>query len=127
MLERREGSVQLRTLIPDTFIEFPIVEVEAIGDIIFPYIGKIPYYITMGFYPNNTEFHETNVVTYDHILEHVLYNLAFRPGRTFFVNGNCFNLGYYTDAQVKEAQDIAYPKAVKMLAKKNLVSSAPYT
>lgn len=39
---------------------------------------------TAGIYPN--PYHKRNGVTAENMLYHMVYNLVFRPGRTFFVN-----------------------------------------
>jgi hypothetical protein len=47
---------------------------------------------TLGVYPNGDRKH--NGVVDSHLAEHIAYNLAWRPGRAFFVDGVCHNTGY---------------------------------
>jgi hypothetical protein len=41
---------------------------------------------TVGLYPNGDTYHKKNGVRAENLLFHLVYNLAFRPGRTFFMN-----------------------------------------
>ena len=49
---------------------------------------------TMGVYANGDRKH--NAVKPEHLADHIQYNLEWRPGRAFFVDGVCKNLGYLT-------------------------------
>lgn len=49
-------------------------------------------HLTVGVYPNND--YVTNGVASDDLAEHIRYNLNARPGRAFFVDGKCRNVGY---------------------------------
>jgi len=47
---------------------------------------------TVGVYNNDS--HTTNGVLGEHLKGHIEYNLTFRPGRAFFLNGKCLHDGY---------------------------------
>lgn len=47
---------------------------------------------TMGVYNNGDRKH--NGVFPEHLKDHIEYNLTYRPGRAFFVDGKCLNTGY---------------------------------
>ncbi len=47
---------------------------------------------TMGVYNDGSRKH--NGVSAEHLAGHIEYNLAMRPGRAFFVDGVCHNVGY---------------------------------
>ena len=47
---------------------------------------------TMGVYNNGSRKH--NGVAASDLAGHIEYNLAMRPGRAFFVDGVCKNVGY---------------------------------
>lgn len=55
-------------------------------------------YTTVGVYGNGT--YKTNGVSEDDLELHIKYNLDFRPGRAFFVEGKCINKGYFSDEEV---------------------------
>jgi hypothetical protein len=38
----------------------------------------------------------------DDLDAHIEYNLMYRPGRAFFVDGRCLNRGYLSDDECKE-------------------------
>lgn len=53
---------------------------------------------TMGVYNSGHRVH--NGVSPAHLEEHIAYNLFWRPGRAFFVDGQCLNAGYLDQARV---------------------------
>jgi hypothetical protein len=55
---------------------------------------------TIGVY-NNGDI-KTNGVSEEHLETHIQYNLDYRPGRAFFVNGECLNKGYLDDERIAE-------------------------
>ena len=55
---------------------------------------------TIGLYANGT--FKVNGVLPEHLSEHIQYNIDMRPGRSFFVDGECKNKGYHTDQEIEE-------------------------
>ena len=55
-------------------------------------------HFTVGVYANGQ--YKTNVVKEEHLQDHIEYNLKMRPGRAFFVDGECLNKGYLTDEKI---------------------------
>lgn len=63
------------------------------------------FYITVGIYPNlyccnrltPQGMYKWNYVHRDHIYTHLLYNIIYRPGRTFFIDNVCYNNGMGKD------------------------------
>lgn len=53
-----------------------------------------------------------NGVSTEDLQDHIDYNLSFRPGRAFFVDGKCLNVGYLTPQRCEELEKEL--KAVKM-------------
>lgn len=47
---------------------------------------------TVGVYPNGE--HKSNGVDSENLAAHIAYNLRYRPGRAFFVDGICIHRGY---------------------------------
>lgn len=73
---------------------------------------------TIGLYANGS-FKINGVLPAD-LKNHVEYNLKYRVGRSFFVDGKCLNKGYHTDQEIKDFEeriknDIDF-KAVKCTA-----------
>ena len=50
-------------------------------------------YSTIGVYSNYSK--KFNGVAAEHLVSHIKYNLLYRPGRAFFVEGKCINFGYF--------------------------------
>ena len=70
---------------------------------------------TIGLYANGS-FKINGVLPID-LKNHIEYNLKYRVGRSFFVDGKCLNKGYQNDQEIKDfkeriAKDIKL-KAVK--------------
>jgi hypothetical protein len=61
-------------------------------------ISQTKVYQTIGVYNDNSQ--KTNFVENEHLSEHIAYNLIYRPGRAFFVNGICLNKGYLDNKRV---------------------------
>lgn len=74
-------------------------------------------YTTVGVYGNGD--YKTNGVSEEHIESHIQYNLDFRPGRAFFVEGKCLNKGYLNDEEV-----LFWAEKVKNIEIKEI--TAPY-
>lgn len=55
---------------------------------------------TVGVYANG-DF-KTNGVAAKDLEDHVKYNLSYRPGRAFYLDGACLNRGYLTEAEAEE-------------------------
>ncbi len=55
---------------------------------------------TIGLYANGS--FKINGVDPEHLKDHIQYNIDWRPGRSFFVDGVCHNKGYHTDEEIKE-------------------------
>ena len=55
---------------------------------------------TVGVYANGE--YVINIVVEENLENHIQYNLTFRPGRAFFVDGKCRNNGYLSPDKVKE-------------------------
>jgi len=51
-------------------------------------------YTTVGVYRNGDRI--TNRVLREDVFSHISYNLTFRPGRAFFLEGICLNRGYFS-------------------------------
>lgn len=58
-------------------------------------------FTTIGVYKNG-DF-KRNGVTVDNIVSHIAYNLNFRPGRAFIVDGVVLNKGYLNDEEIEAA------------------------
>lgn len=52
-------------------------------------------YSTIGVYSNYSK--KFNGVDPKHLVSHIKYNLIYRPGRAFFVEGKCLNFGYFKE------------------------------
>ena len=52
---------------------------------------------TVGVYANGS--FKRNAVKPEHLQDHIDYNLKMRPGRAFFVDGECLNRGYLTESE----------------------------
>jgi len=57
-------------------------------------------HVTIGVYANGDM--KYNIVADEDLERHTQYNLDFRPGRAFFVDGVCKNQGYLSDEKVAE-------------------------
>jgi len=58
---------------------------------------------TVGLYANGS--FKINGVLPEHLDDHIQYNIDYRPGRSFFVDGKCMNKGYHTDKEIKEFEE----------------------
>lgn len=58
---------------------------------------------TRGVY-NNGSFKDNGVKS-EHLASHIWYNLIFRPGRAFFVDGFCLNEGYLDKETIADIVD----------------------
>jgi hypothetical protein len=76
-------------------------------------------HVTVGVYPNGG--FKTNAVDPEHLESHIEYNLAARPGRGFFVDGECLNNGYLDPEQI-----IEWKQKIAALDLKPTTCSAPY-
>jgi hypothetical protein len=74
---------------------------------------------TVGVYPNG-DF-KTNAVDPEHLKDHIEYNLSYRPGRAFFVDGECLNEGYLTSEEI-----IEWKQKIAVLDLKPTACSVPY-
>jgi hypothetical protein len=59
---------------------------------------------TFGFYASGSW--KRNGVASEDLLSHIEYNLKMRPGRAFFVDGECLNMGYLDEVEIAKAQEI---------------------
>lgn len=57
---------------------------------------------TMGVYANGNRKH--NGVDPKFLDNHIEYNLTYRPGRAFFVDGKCLNRGYLSKEHCEEIE-----------------------
>lgn len=57
-------------------------------------------HLTIGVYANGEMIH--NVIPNECLAHHIKYNLIFRPGRAFFVDGVCKNQGYLSFSEIEE-------------------------
>jgi hypothetical protein len=57
---------------------------------------------TIGVYANGDR--KTNGVPSEDLATHIWYNLKFRPGRAFFVDGICLNNGYLHEDRIAELE-----------------------
>jgi hypothetical protein len=73
---------------------------------------------TMGVYPNGDRVH--NGVAEADLKSHIDYNLLWRPGRAFFVDGQCLNAGYLKPDQIEAitAELLANPVVMKQVSPK---------
>lgn len=55
-------------------------------------------HFTVGVYANDS--YKTNVVKDEHLEDHIEYNMKMRPGRAFFVDGECLFKGYLSDERI---------------------------
>lgn len=60
-------------------------------------------HITVGIYPS--ENFKVNVVRDEDLEKHIEYNLIFRPGRAFFVDGTCKYRAWMSAEDVKKWED----------------------
>jgi hypothetical protein len=58
---------------------------------------------TVGVYKNGDM--KRNGVPAENLEAHIKYNLFWRPGRAFFVDGVCHNKGYLNDQEIAAAQE----------------------
>jgi hypothetical protein len=59
---------------------------------------------TYGFYANGSW--KCNGVDPKDLDSHIMYNLKMRPGRAFFVDGECLNMGYLDEPEIAKALEI---------------------
>jgi hypothetical protein len=76
-------------------------------------------HVTVGVYSNGS--FKTNAVDPEYLGSHIEYNLAARPGRAFFVDGECLNNGHLDSEQI-----IEWKKQISELNLKPTTCSAPY-
>lgn len=59
---------------------------------------------TIGVYANGEM--KFNGVKAGNLINHIDYNLDFRPGRALFVNGKCVHKGYLNDEEVQKYEEM---------------------
>ncbi len=57
---------------------------------------------TAGYYANGSS--KTNGVKSENLAGHIQYNLRYRPGRAFFVDGVCLHHGYLDQERCEEIE-----------------------
>jgi len=68
---------------------------------LFTILSQLPtrsIYSTIGVYANGNK--KYNGVLPQDLIPHITYNLQFRPGRAFFVEGQCLNSGYLDEETI---------------------------
>jgi hypothetical protein len=55
-------------------------------------------HFTAGYYSNNSC--KTNGVKSKNLASHIFYNLTYRPGRAFFVDGHCLNRASFSPSAI---------------------------
>lgn len=58
---------------------------------------------TIGLYADGS--FKINGVLPDDLKSHIEYNLKYRVGRSFFVDGKCLNKGYQNDEEIQAFED----------------------
>lgn len=98
---------------------------------------KLPdkqFYVTVGIYPNlyfNNRLEpqgmwKWNYVHRDHIYTHLIYNMMFRPGRTFFIDNVCYNNGMHSDKSFLAAKWYCEKVTADILSKPPRRETTPY-
>lgn len=76
-------------------------------------------YTTVGIYADQS--FKFNGVKGENLLDHLHYNVDNRPGRAFFIEGICFNSGYFPDSY--NAEQVFAAKCTNIKALKD---TSPY-
>lgn len=63
-------------------------------------------HVTVGVYPNISVKFKSNGVMSERLAEHIKYNMDFRPGRAFFLDGVCIHQGGVSDEDMEDVQRI---------------------
>lgn len=92
------------------------------------------FYISVGIYPNLYSgnrltpqgMYKWNYVHRDHIYSHLLYNMMFRPGRTFFIDNVCYNNGMGNHKGFLAALDYCKVVTARIMSNPPRRDTAPY-
>lgn len=75
--------------------------------------GRLPAIVhTMGVYNNGSW--KDNGVAWEHMTDHVYYNLVNRFGRALFIDGVCVNRGYLGEERCAQIEGLWLAKPVTM-------------
>lgn len=83
---------------------------------ILAWIDTLPkkrLYHSRGIYADRSM--QDNHVRHEDLATHIEYNLLFRPGRTFFVEGHCLNRGAASLPYILETQEMLQTNPVLVL------------